>query len=118
MDSCLGLAVWLVCRLAGKNGNEASTYIHATFRKYEETSVKHKTCKGYDIMNWEKPTVRDIKDDFEAWVISLRLAVTAPTEAKKNACVTIATALAEKTSADEVEKAKAIVERMKKEELH
>ena len=69
-------------------------------------------------MNWEKPTVRDIKDDFEALVISLRLAVTAPTEEKKNACVTIATALAEKMSADEVEKAKAIVERMKKEELH
>ena len=114
----MGLAVWLVCRLAGQNGDKASVYIHATFRKYEETSVKHKTCKGYDIMNWEKPTVRDIKDDFEALVISLRLAVTAPTEEKKNACVTIATALAEKMSADEVEKAKAIVERMKKEELH
>ena len=69
-------------------------------------------------MNWEKPTVRDIKDDFEALVISLRLAVTAPTEAKKNACVTIATALAEKMSTDEVEKAKAIVESMKKEVLH
>ena len=69
-------------------------------------------------MNWEKPTVRDIKDDFEALVISLRLAVTAPTEEKKNACVTIATALAEKMSADEVEKAKAMVERMNMEKLN
>tara|TARA_B100001057_G_C22711445_1_gene895943 strand:- start:100 stop:309 length:210 start_codon:yes stop_codon:yes gene_type:complete len=69
-------------------------------------------------MNWEKPIVRDIKDDFEALVISLRLAVTAPTEEKKNACVIIATALAEKMSVKEVEKAKAIVERMDKEELH